>query len=225
VVTDKLKAQEKIHANKMLFNNALREVHHDIEFELLSRIDASVTNAIAKASDEILATLIILGWQEKKGTLDIIFGDLFLHLLKKTNKMVWVVNTLSTNFSNTRKIHLFLPEYVHYERGFEPLLKKFRYLAKNLKSRIILYASAEGIENVLEILDERLSRSIEKSIHLNYNLSDFGKIQMAENHLMIVIRAREDTISHNKKYEKFSKLLLKKYADHKSVIIYPEIVP
>lgn len=222
VVTDKIGGQEKIEENKKIFNNEVHELHSDTRFELLSRIDSSVTSGITRAAQEILASMIIIGWHNRDSPLELLFGDLLNHLLKKSTKMIWVVRPALANHTKTGKIHMFFPDYIWYEKGFDEVLNKTSLIAKSLKAKVNLYTTQEMIPESKELFKASFSGNLEMTRSISFKNHDYEKIESSAHDMIFIIRSREQSIAFNRSYEKLCRGLIHKFSDQQMVLIYPE---
>lgn len=222
VFTKRDEVRTKIDDNRENILKIVDSLHTDIEFETTSRIDNNVTNGIARAAEEVVATAIIMGWHKRNTPLYNIFGDKLKNLLVKTRRMLLVLKT-PTDFRQVRRIHLFYPNNAQYEEGFSLWLDTILHLVKKLKLKILLYSDPG--QTTKELLEHAKKKSAIKYFELVSNYS--GKIEdtnikHSASELLIFIHARKKTISFSRKYEHFMDVSINLFEDTNTIIIYPE---
>jgi Kef-type K+ transport system membrane component KefB len=140
VFTQRNEASRRIDENREQIMKVIDTLNTDLEFEASSRIDNNVTNGITRAAEEMVATAIIMGWNNAATPLYKLFGNKLLNLLQKTRRMVLVLKTPS-DFRSIRKIHLFYPRNAQYEDGFALWLVTVIHLVRKLQIKIVLYCA------------------------------------------------------------------------------------
>ncbi|MFA5419226.1 MAG: cation:proton antiporter [Bacteroidales bacterium] len=216
--------QQQISRNKKLFKKVVDDLHSDVSFKLITRIDSTVTNGISKAMEELSASIMILGWHEKATPFDVLFGNVINHVLNKTTKMIWVVKTPSIQFNNGHNIHLFLPEDADYESGFEMITAKVDQISRKLKDKLILHTTDNMITRLDGSFKKDLKGYYQEAIPHQFSKHEIDLINPTETDLFLIVSFRKNSLSYNKQYDKFTMRLIKKYNDMNIVFIYPEQV-
>ncbi len=222
VVTDRPEGQKQIGVNQKRFTEVVEEMHTDTRFELLSRIDSSISHGISRAAQEVMASMIILGWHDRNSPLELLFGDILNHLLRRTNMMVWVVRPASQTHSRAGRMHVFFPDYIWYEKGFNQTIGKVRQLAKNLKASVNLYTTQETIGDSKELFESNLKGNLEKIETLSFREMNFTDIDTAPADWVMVIRSRENSIAYNRNYEKMCRGIIDHFPQQQLILVYPE---
>lgn len=222
VVADHIEEQERIGENQKRFTQVVNELDSDTRYELLSRIDSSVSHGISRAAREILASCIVIGWHNRHSPLELLFGDVLNHLLKRTNQMIWVVRPADANHMRAGKIHVFYPDYVWYEKGFSSVMMKLRQLARNLKSTVDLYTTEETIGDSEQLFEDSLKGNFNQINTLSFRDMNFSEIAHEPNDWVMIIRSRENSIAFNRNYEKLCRGLIDHFPDQELILVYPE---
>jgi Kef-type K+ transport system membrane component KefB len=221
VVTGKIQSGQKVQESYDMVYNIVNKMETESKYEIITRLDNSVTNGILKAIKELLISYIIIGWHKRNMALDVIFGSVLKNLLKKTNKMVFVAKT-PFNFTKTKNIHLFMPEYSEYEKGFSLWVDKVNTIGKRLKSKIFVYSLPYTIDSLLEVAEKSNLKNYSSFIRLNGFDPDTLALQYSPNDLFIFVVARNNTISFDSNYERFVSVMSRKINSNSLIYVYPE---
>lgn len=216
--------QQQIARNKVIFKKVVDDLHTDVSFKMITRIDSTITNGVSKAMKELSASIMILGWHEKTTPFDVLFGNIIGHVLTRTTKMVWVIKTPGIRFNNASNIHLFLPENADYELGFGQALEKIEQLSRTLKDKIIFHSTDTMISRLEKGLKKSLKGYYQESVVHCFNKQEYELVDPSESDLFLVISSRKNGLSYNKAYDKFVTHLVKKQNQLNIVFIYPEQV-
>jgi hypothetical protein len=222
VVTGSTNVQQRIEQNHDMIQQVINQQHSDTPFDIISRIDSTVTNGIVRASHELRTTFLIVGWHGKETTFESLFGGVLNNLLKKTSKMILVVKTPTTELNELKRINLFVPEYAEFEKGFMQWMDKINLIAKRVKSRITVFSMPTSLAHIKKTANE-----------LGYsNFSEFKQMdsfelngvikEKATNELLVLIHFRRKTFSFNRQFDKMVKSISKNNLKNNTIIIYPE---
>jgi len=223
VFTNRQKVREQIDEKQKQIIDIIDSMQSDIPFETNTRIDSNVTNGIIRAAEEIVASAIILGWNDRHTPLHILFGNVLNNLLAKTQRMLLVIKTPST-FREIKKITLFCNENAQYEPGFSLWLDSVLHLAKNLQVKIMLNCPSEFTQ-------EAIRQHLEKNKALKYiepqNLKARPSRQNKENkstpsELFIFVSSRRKTVSYSRQFEHTMNNSITRFKRNNIIIIYPE---
>lgn len=222
VFTQRNEASRRIDENREEIMKVIDSLNTDLEFEASSRIDNNVTNGITRAAEEVVATAIIMGWNNAATPLYKLFGNKLLNLLQKTRRMVLVLKTPS-DFRNVRKIHLFYPKNAQYEEGFALWLDTVIHLVKKLQIKIVLYCAHDKTRD--GVLARAKSKNAAKYFEV---VTDFSgeltedRVKRTPSDLLIFVHSRKKTISYNKKYEQFMNESISRFDKNNVIVVYPQ---
>ena len=216
------KNNERIPEYQEQINKVIKSLNTDVPFSLESRIDNSVTGGIVKAANEIVASAIIIGWNNRNTPIHILFGGILDNLLNKTHRMLVVLKTPST-FNNIRKILLNCPGNVEYERGFTEWIDTLLLLAKKLQSRITIQKSPRTTVEALKLYGSQINSS--KYFDFQPFDSDQAKdnisFRVVPEDLLVFVHARKNTISYSRQYENYVNNSISGLDKNNVIIIYP----
>ncbi len=222
IFTNRKEVRENINKNQKKVLEVIDSLQSDVSFETSSRIDNNVTNGIVRAAEEVVATSIVMGWNNRSTPFHILFGNVLNNLLEKTERMLLVLKTPSS-FRQVRKIHLFCPENTQYEKGFHLWLDTLVYLIKKLQLKAIVYCESRLTLDAVKRYYNRTNTSKYFELQENPVMNQMGNIiNHSASELLIFVHSRKKTISYNKNFEHLMNNTISMYNKNNIVIIYPE---
>jgi Kef-type K+ transport system membrane component KefB len=222
VFTNHNQVRDQIDENRTAIQKVTESIQTEVNFETISRIDNNVTNGIVRAAEEVVATAIILGWNNHSVPFHILFGNVLDNLLEKTERMLLVLKT-PTSFREVQNIVLFCPENAQYERGFSLWLQTMTTLAEKLQLKIKVNCDSEITNEAIINYTSRYNSSKYFSFHKNAvnGLSD-DTIKHSSSELLVFVHSRKKAISHSRSFEHFMNNSISMYEKNNVIIIYPE---
>lgn len=224
VFTHKNQVRDKIDENQKQILKVIDSMQSDVPFETNTRIDSNATNGIVRAADEIVATTIIMGWNNKYTPLHILFGNVLKNLLEKTQRMLVVLKTPSS-FREIKRITLFCSENAQFEVGFSLWLDTVINFARNLQLKISIDCTSQMTfdaiqahlqkENALRYIEAHVSKSKKSA-----KAKDSLKNSPAE--LLIFVASRRKTVSYSRPFEHSMNNTINRFKRNNVIIIYPE---
>lgn len=227
VVQDQEGVKEKVALNARNLESAVKHASiTETKLQLLTRVDLNISNGVARAVKEILISDVILEWEERERTTDILFNSLFgtatKNILENTWETVYVcrlINPLSTS----QKIVLILPKNAQYEIGFGYWVKKIALLSKQAGARIVACCN----ERTKLALQKEI-KSARQSTEITYrhidDLEDFLVLSrdIREDDLIISVSARKGTLSYQTFMDSLPNKLLRHFPNNNCILLYPE---
>ena len=222
VFTSQDHVREKIDENKVAIQKVIETLHSEVTFETISRIDNNVTNGIVRAADEVVATAIIMGWNNHSIPFHILFGTVLDNLLEKTERMILVLKT-PTSFREVRNILLFCPENAQFEHGFSLWLQTLTTLGERLQLKTKVNCDSELTNDSIKKYTSKNNSTKYFSFHKNSfkNLAD-DTIKHTSSELLVFVHSRKKAISHSRSFEHFMNNSINMYKKNNVIIIYPE---
>lgn len=222
VFTKNNQVREQIDENQSAIQKVTESIQAEVTFETISRIDNNVTNGIVRAADEIVATAIILGWNNHTVPFHILFGNVLDNLLEKTERMLLVLKT-PTSFREVRNVLLFCPENAQFEHGFSLWLQTITTLAEKLQLKIKVNCDSELTNDSIKNLTLKNNTAKYFSFHkktLKYR--DDDSIKHSSSELLVFVHSRKKAISHSRSFEHFMNSSISMYKKNNVIIVYPE---
>jgi Kef-type K+ transport system membrane component KefB len=222
VIKDDEKAREQSREKRKLLQNAIHYLtSFDVPAEAVTRIDMSPANGIVRAMNERSANELVMGWSDRKSTVDFFFGNLLQKILKRCFQMVYVlkqIHPLNTN----EDIFVVLSPNARFEQGFSLWVDKIVAISKNLSAQMHFLGDDEGLGAVHHHLIEQ-----HDGAKAHYQPSNFDQAleaiskQSDENDLIVLISARTGTLSHHDRLETLPKELETRFTKNNLLAIFP----
>lgn len=223
VVKDDETAQERVLASHQMLQKALKHAAaSNTEIEIVSRIGLNVANGIRRAIQEMMITDVILGWNGEITTSRRIFGSILDNLLEKTEQMI-LVSKLMHPLNITRKIVVLVPPYAEREAGCGHWANTLIILARQTGASLHFYGPSVTLEALRGVL-RQATPPVAGQYHEFSQGEDFLIIgrEVSQDDLLIIISARQDTISHQRYLDSIPGKLAQHFRQHSFVILYPE---
>ncbi len=223
VVRDNEEAKKRLdEGRKMLQTAKEHAIAAECNLQIISRIDLNVGSGIVRTIKEINATIIVIGRNSKKNSINIFFGSTLNTILTNTWQMLLVCN-LKYPINIIKKIHFVLPSYAEVEFGFINSLEKVIKLTKETSAEVIFYGNEKTIQSsqkYLEISKSNVSFKYKKFVNIREidTLSDSIK----KNDLLIVTLARKGTLSYQACFDNILDKIEKTFVDISNILLYPE---
>ncbi len=228
VMQDEDGVKEKVVQNNKNMESAIR---HGAETETkvfpVTRVDLNVVNGITRAVKEMLISDVVIGWSDKNSTttgyfFNTLFGTTTQNVLETVWETVFVCR-LQHPISTTRKTFIFLTKNAEFEIGFSHWIKRLTTLSKQAGSKMVVCGAPSSQE------------AFKKEIQKNKTSIDLGFMRFEEpehlptltkeissSDLLIVVSARNGTISHHSYMEALPSKLIKQFPKNNLVLLYPE---
>jgi Kef-type K+ transport system membrane component KefB len=222
VVKDNDEAKEKIFSSTKMLEKA---IHHasstDTLTQIITRVDLNISNGIIRASKDIFASDILIGWNPNLTAKDRIFGTLLTNLLENSDSMIWV-SKWELPMNSVKKIIVIAPEFAQYELNFKLWIDKIHYLTKNLGSNLIIYSSKRTNQKIEFVLnDMKMTRNVvfKENKDLKEILSELKS--PTKDDLWISIISRKGSISYHESMESIPQNISRNLKDTNFILLYP----
>src|SRR5690606_21192254 len=103
----------------------------ETEVNIVTTIDYNIAGGISRASKEILATCILIGWPSKTSIIDKLVGEKAESILNLTDISLFMCR-LEKPFVSQKGIVLFVPPMAEAEKGFNYWMHKVTLLTQEL---------------------------------------------------------------------------------------------
>lgn len=222
VFADGNKTRQEIDENMALLNKRISKMETDVHFETSSRIDNNVTNGILRATEEKVATGIIIGWNNHNIPRFTSFGNVMKNLIRKSDRMLMVLKT-PVEFRQIRNIHVFVTDDAEYEEGFHLWMDMLTQLFRRLQIKALIYS--ESMHTLDAVQNHGTETRTSKYFELYRDATPQQieeEIQHSRSDLLIFIHSRKKTVSFNKGFEQFMNQTITRYDNNNVLVIYPE---
>jgi hypothetical protein len=234
VVKDDHQTQLNILSNNKLFDKAIAHAAAaDTELEIVTRVDINVAGGILRAIKELVITDLIIGWNGKQSAIDYFFGTIMSQLLQNTNQTV-LVSKIIQPISSLKRLVIIVPNNAELEVGYKRWMQLTKRMADQLGAKIVYYKVLSPQNIQIDGSDEIVNPAKLKSpiggavlnLKTENQFSDWNSLEdiqtkLRPNDLLVVVAAREQTISFMKGMEKLPRVLSASFDEHNFVMVYP----
>ncbi|ELR73048.1 Na+/H+ antiporter [Fulvivirga imtechensis AK7] len=181
--------------------------------------DVNTAEGIIRKSREVMAEIFIMGWPQKRTFLSRIFSQITETIISSTDKTILFCN-IRRPVNTTKTIKVVCPPNAELEPGFYYWLNKLRLLAAQLRSETIFFCSKKTRTGISSIVKKSIPPI---KYHAFPDLSDFLVLarEVKTDDLLVVVSAREDSISYHGELRKMPEKLNKYFKDYNMLLIYP----
>ncbi len=223
VVNDDAEARRNILVNDKLFSKAIAHAAAaEVTIEVLSRVDLNPAGGIVRAVKDLAISDIIIGWNGKRSAVDMFFGTIMSQVLHKCSQSVMVSKILQP-INTFRRLVVVVPINAELESGFSHWLNSLNRLIHQLGAKLVFYAvGREGADFKKTLTHHKpLQRAVFKQFTEWETLESLAPT-LSKDDLLLVVNAREHTLSYTKNMERVPRLLSDAFENISFVILYPE---
>lgn len=194
----------------------------DVKAEMVRRYDINVASGIVHTVKEYSATDLVIGLHQKSNFLDSFFGSLTNSLLKGTFREV-IVARLLMPVNTLKGISVIVPPRSEYETGFFKWVSHLCRIASQLGCRIRFYAEDSTAVHLQHVAAKTDAGTLVEVIHVeNQPFAERMALKVRHDHLMVVVSARNGSISYDPSFDRLPSLLNRNYSRNSYLVIYPE---
>jgi hypothetical protein len=223
VVKDAQDTAEKLVASKKMLEKAILHASAtDNSVQLVSRIDVNIASGILRAIRELMITEVVIGWNGKVTTSERMFGTVLDHLLQESHQMIMVCKILHP-LNTMERLMVIVPPNAELEKGFLGWVNNIRVIARQIGTSVHFFGTEQTLGSLKSVLKE-LRPAVEASFKLFEdweNLQEVAK-QINTHDLLMIISARNETISYNNSLDRVPKRLARYFDQISFVIVYPQ---
>ncbi|MBQ1997898.1 MAG: cation:proton antiporter [Spirochaetales bacterium] len=197
-----------------------KQLNKDVETSM--RVDINIPGGIVRASKELNAGNMLIGWNGKTKATDKLFGSLSTQILQNSNGQLMICN-VQKQLETIRQISVFFPNNIEKETCFNDLLRSILNIAEKRKIPMHIHCAESICQSISEVCHPDLVSIVGSKTNVERMKMIFGNL--TEDNFVIVVGARKNSISWSKENDKIPKLLNNYFAKHDFVLIYPRILP
>ncbi len=222
VIRDDHESRENVLiSHKMLEKAVEHAAATNNEVRIITRVDLNVANGILRAVKENVITEIIIGWNARLSARDKIFGSVLDNVLKDTDQMLLVTNIVNP-LNTVKRIRVMVPRNAQHEIGYYRWIRVVKTLSKQLGASVEFMGSEECMKRLESTVKESKPEIEAKYIPENYWRGFLSILKKSgPDDLLVVISAREGTISHEKFLDRVPATLSRLVSDTGFIVLYP----
>lgn len=223
VVYDDIYGSENRHAGKKVLEHAeAAAIAADVRMQTQSRLAVNIANGIKHAFKEFDASEIIMALHHPDGKDDSFWGAYTQDLVEGLNRQIMICKLLRP-LNTFGSIHVAVPSRAEYEHGFYRYVERLDRLAFNLSCNIVFHGRQETLTLISEYTRNRHPDVMaEYTVMQHWNELPALSSSVSEGALLVVITARQGTVSYKKVFEYLPKEMTGYFADHSFIIVYPD---
>ncbi|MFZ4262740.1 cation:proton antiporter [Sphingobacterium sp. HJSM2_6] len=193
----------------------------ETEVDLVTEVDFNIANGIGRASKEIFADCIILGWPSAASFVEKIVGEKSESILNRTDANLFMCRIEKPLITN-KLITLFVPPLAESEVGFAYWMEKITRLGQELSLAVKFVCnerSKTSIEKELDLLGSSVPSSFELYEDWDniYGLATFSNTDS----LLVFVSSRYGDLSYRDSLDGLAKRVGKYYKNQNLLLIFP----
>ncbi|BAB06563.1 cation:proton antiporter [Halalkalibacterium halodurans] len=208
-------------AEKVLAHAVTYAAGASVPIQMLTRLDPNIASGIIRAIEETRITTLVIGWNGKRSTPQLIFGGILDQLLERTEEMV-LVSKLGHPLNTTKRIVLVLPSGVDHKTGYYRSLRTVKRLANQVGATLVCVVvkdDARPYEKTIKEIKPDVSTTVVGISSWNEWHKQWMLTLRADD-LVVVLSARRGTLAWHPQLEQLPNVLAK--ANPESfIMIYP----
>lgn len=223
VIRDDHESRENVVMSHRMLEKAVEHAAAtNTDVRIISRVDLNVANGILRAVKENVITEIIIGWNARLSARDKIFGSVLDNVLGETEQMLLVTNIVEP-LNTIKRIRVMVPRNAEYEIGYYRWIRVVKTLSKQLGAAVEFMGSEASMKKLESAVNDSKPEIEAKYIPDDYWRGFLSVLKEGgSDDLLIVISAREGTISHEKYLDRVPAMLSRYVSDKGFIVLYPE---
>ena len=193
----------------------------ETEVNVMATIDFNIASGISRASREVLADCILLGWPSKTNIIDKLIGERTESILNRTDINIFMCH-LEKPFISLKRIALFAPPISESEKGFSYWMHKVAKLTQELSLPISIVCNSRTEKAILAFVEsKKLSLSADFIPHFNWDDLSSLRAYVKDEDLVIFVSARAGEVSYNISFDGIAAKLDRVYSNNNRILIFP----
>lgn len=221
VVPNNEEAEKNLVRAKTNLQSLVKMTSANEKVNITATIDHNVASGIIRASFEIMADTILLGWPRKTGIIERFIETKASSIITQTNKAIYVCY-FGYPLITHNKMVVVCPPFGELEPGFEIWLSKISVLSKELSLDIFCYCNQKSHEAINNHFAERKING-GFAFSDQFDLADLQLLQkyvVAED-LLVYVSARRASVSYENCMENIQEKLDKQFSKNSKIILFP----
>ncbi len=194
----------------------------ETKVNVITTIDHNAASGISRISREIMADIIVLGWPQRAGFIDKLFGEKVDNILGNTDKTTFICH-LQKPLVLHKKIVIAAPPLTEHENGFGVWISKMAKLSQELSIPLEFHCN-EATEKALEKLFKETKLTALFKIKPFDAWDDFLVLSrnVKEEDLVVLVSARKGATSYMSVLDNLPAKIEKHFERNSRFVIYPQ---
>ncbi len=199
-----------------------RAAASDINMQTQVRLATNIANGIKHAFREVGGSEIIMGMHVHTEVNPKFWGDFIQSLYNGLNRQI-VLTRFVQPLNTLRRIQVVVPSRAEFEPGFYRWLERLGRMASNLDCRIQFHGRNESLDLIRTYLTNHYG-NVRAEYTFMAHWNELPKLAETINndHMFVVITARQGTISYKNALERLPNELMQHFSGKNLMIIFPD---
>lgn len=214
--------QNQKSGQKLLHHLQHKAAAADVKIQTQVRLATNIANGIKHAFKEYDASEIILGQHIHDNSPRRFWGNFAQSLFNGLNRQI-IIARCAQPLNTLRGIHVVVPSRAEFEPGFYRWLERLCRLAVALECRITFHARQASLSLIDHYISNRHSSARASYVNMEH-WNEFKSIaqDIPDEDMLVVITARQGTVSYKNAMERLPDELTTYYHGHNVMIIFPD---
>jgi Kef-type K+ transport system membrane component KefB/mannitol/fructose-specific phosphotransferase system IIA component (Ntr-type) len=206
---------------KMLSHAVIHAAAAEVTVNPMTRVDLNVSRGIARAVEENLISNIVIGWNGEVSAKRKVFGSILDQLLEEVDEMVMVCK-IEKPVNTFERLIVAVPPFASLEIGFSDSIRSVKLMAEQMGVELIVLSTKDRIENEKTVIEK-----VKPELDIEYaNISKWSELpgwidaNKHENDLLVLMSAREGSISWRPALDRLPRVISQKYPEMSFITIY-----
>lgn len=194
----------------------------NVNLTTYNRWAVNVASGIYHTMMETSASDLLIGMHQKARIGETFYGKITNDLLTAVQQQIILYRQILP-LNTVRRIHLLVPRRAEFEQGFEHWANRVAQFNEQLGCRMEIYGNTKTLEALKQHWQKKQA-SVRVEEWVEYNAwHDLSTIvhRTRQDHLMIFIMARHDTLSYHKYMERLPDQMERYFSTRNLMIVFP----
>jgi len=208
-------------ARKNLDSTAKYASGSEIEVNMMATIDYNIASGISRATREVGADGIILGWPSKAGIIEKMVGEKSESILNRTDANLFMCH-VDGPLVGHKRITVVCPPLAEAELGFHFWLEKVFSLARELTVSVQFVCDERTESSIAEYMQH--TKQTIRTAYSHYDgWDDLARTRqfIQDTDLIVFVSARVGDMSHRHSFESLPMKIVRWFGDRNRVLAYP----
>jgi len=193
----------------------------ETEVNIMTTIDYNIAGGISRASREILATCILIGWPSKVSIIDKLVGEKTESILNLTDVSLFMCR-LEKPLVSQKRIVLFVPPMAEAEKGFDYWLNKISRLTQELSLPVLCVCNTRSEAAINQYL-AKSKTNINIQFELYQEWENFQELNeyVKPDDFVVFVSARVGDVSYNQYFDSVPRKVGNIYKENNLILVFP----
>jgi len=188
----------------------------------ITTIDHNPASGIARAAKEIMADFVIIGWPQRTGFIDKIFGEKTDSIISNVDKGL-VLCRFVRPLIEKKKLVFICPPFTEKENGFPTIVQKVFRISQEYSIPVVLYSEGKTYQVVQQIM-KALKLTGKVTFKPFSYWEDFLVItkEISPSDLIVFVASRRGSIPYTPHLERIPSKFERYLSQNNLIVVYPQ---